>query len=766
LKVKAETLLFLSIKKIILGMAVLIIAIGATAIKYNRNAVNQEIGRYLYELSVQAKGKVDTRITSNFTILDTISKDVKEKQLTVEEIDNYVKYLGYAYPFNWIGYSDSKGNVKISKGKKDNLIKYSVIKDALSGKRGVSSEIVNVFGEKGILYAVPYNSKSNEKGAFIGFVPHYTMDLLLPSDAFSGEGFMHIINKEGDFILKSSNKNSEMIGGENYFEELLKNGSQMNNIKKVIEDIKTGKAGGSSFKYNSVMYSINYISSQEGNWYILTLVPTSIYDSQLVNYTRYNLEIIFISIVIFLILLYFLKMIEIKNREISKIAYEDPVTNGFTSAHFEIDVRKKLEEKEFKPFTFVSLDIRKFKLINESFGETRGNFVLKYVHDCIKKCLQEEESVSRISSDTFNIVFNSTDKEEIRCKIKQISALINKINSEIENPYYLSVDCGAYIVNNKNLNVIVIRDRANHARKNSKNEANTELFYNCIFYNNIEIENSLKEKNIEDNMEHALENNEFVVHFQPKVELKTNKIAGAEALVRWQDPKKGLIPPDEFIPIFEKNGFITKLDIYVFEEVCKTIRKWLNEGINPIPVSVNLSRMHLQNPNFLKKYKEIQEKYEVPADLLEIELTETLVFENFEQLKKVIDDIHQMGFSCSIDDFGSGYSSLNLLKEIPVDILKLDRIFFSKKNDKRGNSVIESIISLAKKLNMTTISEGVETISQVEFLRKADCDLVQGYVYSKPLAKDDFEITFLKNENIQVKKYKEKNKKIKRKQSK
>lgn len=141
---------------------------------------------------------------------------------------------------------------------------------------------------------------------------------------------------------------------------------------------------------------------------------------------------------------------------------------------------------------------------------------------------------------------------------------------------------------------------------------------------------------------------------------------------------------------------------------------------------------------------------------MEIELTETLVFENFEQLKKVIDDIHKMGFSCSIDDFGSGYSSLNLLKEIPVDILKLDRIFFSKKNDKRGNSVIESIISLAKKLNMTTISEGVETISQVEFLRKADCDLVQGYVYSKPLAKDDFEITFLKNENIQVKKYKEK----------
>ncbi|EFS27535.2 hypothetical protein FUAG_03050 [Fusobacterium ulcerans ATCC 49185] len=271
-----------------------------------------------------------------------------------------------------------------------------------------------------------------------------------------------------------------------------------------------------------------------------------------------------------------------------------------------------------------------------------------------------------------------------------------------------------------------------------------------------EILKYLKEKNIEDNMEHALENNEFIVYFQPKVELKTNKIAGAEALVRWQDPKKGLIPPDEFIPIFEKNGFITKLDIYVFEEVCKTIRKWLNEGINPIPVSVNLSRMHLQNPNFLKKYKEIQEKYEVPADLLEIELTETLVFENFEQLKKVIDDIHQMGFSCSIDDFGSGYSSLNLLKEIPVDILKLDRIFFSKKNDKRGNSVIESIISLAKKLNMTTISEGVETISQVEFLRKADCDLVQGYVYSKPLAKDDFEITFLKNENIQVKKYKEK----------
>ena len=751
MKLKLETVSLSNIKKIIFGIAVLIIAISLIIIAENQKAVNQEIGKYLKEISVQIKEKVDNRINSNFTILNTVTEYVTEKKLTTEEVNDYMQYLKHSYPFEWIGYSDGAGNIVTSNGEKENIFNYSIIQRVLRGNEEISGEIIDIFGGKGILYGVPCNND----GAILGFVSQKTMASLLPVDSFDGEGIVHMINKNGEFIIKSSNKNST-IKGKNYFEELLKENLQTDKINKIIKDIQTGKDGNGRFEYNYTVYSVNYMLLKKTDWYILTLVPTSIYNTQMSNYTRYNLGIILAAIIIFIILVYFIKAIEVRNREITKIAYEDSVTKGFTSARFEIDVKEKLKKKEFEPFAFVSLDIRKFKLINESFGEDRGNFILKHVHDCIKKCLQKGESVSRISSDTFNILFDSTDKEEVKNKIRRISILINEINNEVERPYYLSIDCGVYMVDKKDLNIIVIRDRANHARKNSKNSkngSNIDFFCNCIFYNNVETENSLREKNIEDNMEHALKNNEFVVYLQPKIELKTNKVAGAEALVRWQDPNKGLIPPNEFIPIFERNGFITKLDIYVFEEVCRTIKEWLDEGTNPIPISVNLSRVHLENPNFLKKYKEIQQKHGIPADLLEIELTETLVFENFENLKKVINEIHQMGFWCSVDDFGSGYSSLNLLKEIQVDTLKLDRIFFSKENDERGSSVIETIVGLAKKLNMETVSEGIETVSQVEFLKEINCDIVQGYVYSRPLSKKDFEASFLKNESVQVKKY-------------
>lgn len=754
MKKKSIIASFMKIKKTIFGIAILIIAISSTTIVHNERVINKEIKKYLSELSMQSKERVDIRVASNFTILEKITEYIKEKNLNFEEINNYIEYLGSSYPFDWIGYSDADGNIKTSKGSHTNLSNNLIIQNALNGEREISNNLVNIFGEEGIFYAVPCPLENNKKGAVIGFTPLYTLKSLLSTSFFDGKGFTNIINKNGDFILKPDNKKF-ILEGNNFFRETTNGFSINSEMERVIEDVENGKNGYSKFKLNSIKYSLSYRTSEKGEWYILTIIPTSAYSSDLLTYTRYNLIVLFIS---FLVFIGMLIMIIKKNEEISKIAYEDPVTKGFTSARFEIEIRKRLEKKEFTSFTFISLDIRKFKLINESFGEERGNFILKHVHDCIKDIIEENESVARISSDTFNILLDSTDKKEIEYKLKKISTLINEINTENKNPYYLSIDCGVYIVNDNKLNVIVIRDRANHARKNSKNISNTNFLYNCIFYNNIEIENSLKEKKMEDNMEQALENNQFIVYLQPKVELRTNEIAGAEALVRWMDPKQGLIPPNDFIPLFEKNGFIAKLDIYVFEEVCKMLKKWLDEGTNPIPVSVNLSRVHLQNPNFLKKYKEIQEKYNIPIDLLEIELTETLVFENFEQLKKIIDEIHQLGFGCSIDDFGSGYSSLNLLKEIPVDILKLDRIFFNRENDERGNSVVESIVALAKKLNMITISEGIETISQIEFLKKIKCDLVQGYVYSKPIDKELFEKKFLKNKNIKVKEYKNKKK--------
>ena len=248
-------------------------------------------------------------------------------------------------------------------------------------------------------------------------------------------------------------------------------------------------------------------------------------------------------------------------------------------------------------------------------------------------------------------------------------------------------------------------------------------------------------------MEQALKNGEFVPYLQPKYELTHETIAGAEALVRWVSPEEGMIFPGEFIPLFEKNGFIVELDLYMFEQVCKMIESWNEKGYRIIPVSVNMSRGHFLVPNFFDRYKEILERYNVPKGSIEIELTESLFFNEISTMTDLVNKIHEAGLRCSIDDFGSGYSSLNMLKDIKVDALKLDRVFFIKtEEDKRGKDIINSILHLAQNLHLQTISEGVEIRSQVEYLKGMDCDYIQGYVFAKPMPVKDFvKIAFAKS---------------------
>lgn len=211
--------------------------------------------------------------------------------------------------------------------------------------------------------------------------------------------------------------------------------------------------------------------------------------------------------------------------------------------------------------------------------------------------------------------------------------------------------------------------------------------------------------------------------------------------MRWLDPERGLIPPKDFIPLFEKNMFIVKLDLYVFERVCALLRKWIDHGENPVPVSVNMSRAHLSDRDFLKRYEEIRKRYGVPADLLETELTETLVFGNPDVLMQVIDAFHKCGYRCSMDDFGSGYSSLNMLKDIPIDTIKLDQVFFQTNhgNTQRARDIVGGVLSLAKTLGIHSVAEGIEEADEVVFLKEHGCDEIQGYYYSKPLCVEDFE---------------------------
>lgn len=251
-------------------------------------------------------------------------------------------------------------------------------------------------------------------------------------------------------------------------------------------------------------------------------------------------------------------------------------------------------------------------------------------------------------------------------------------------------------------------------------------------------------KNLEKDFEKALKNNEFKIFLQPKFDIKTEKIIGAEALIRRNKQGK-IIMPDSFIPEYEKAGLITKLDIFVFETICKILKEWKEKGYKLLPIAINESSKDLYNKNHVNKLGQIVEKYKITPNLIELELTETAVVKDIKRAKQAEKDVHSLGFVVSMDDFGVGYSSFYMLKNINIDILKIDKSFSDEvMEDKRGRIILESIIDMSKKLEIKTVAEGIETKEQIEYLRKIGCDMVQGYYYDKPISIEEFEKKYIK----------------------
>lgn len=257
-------------------------------------------------------------------------------------------------------------------------------------------------------------------------------------------------------------------------------------------------------------------------------------------------------------------------------------------------------------------------------------------------------------------------------------------------------------------------------------------------YDETSVQQELWKQQVEDQLEKALINNEFKIYLQAQYDLKDETVASAEALVRWE--KDGnLIYPNDFISILEEKGLITKLDLYVFEQVCKTLRKWMDEGISPIEIAVNFSRRHLDNPDFIRRLCKLADQYEIPHRFLVVELTETAIAENEDAMQQLVEELHKNGFLVAMDDFGTGYSSLSMLKNLPVDILKIDRSFFYDiRYRNRVRILITNIMNLAEQLEMITVAEGVEEKRHIDFLRQAGCDKVQGYYFARPVPAELF----------------------------
>lgn len=398
-------------------------------------------------------------------------------------------------------------------------------------------------------------------------------------------------------------------------------------------------------------------------------------------------------------------------------------------------------------FALIRFDIDRFKLINSFFGMDEGDKLLKYIADKLREYLGSESkgvTYSRIESDVFAICTEYSDKEKL---IEKIRFLKDAIIDNYELEFNINLNFGIYLITNIRMPMNVMLDKAALAEREIKgSHINNYNFYTDEIGEKLE-----RIQQITNEMNSALKNKEFVVYYQPKYSAKTNKPCGAEALVRWLHPKKGLVSPGIFIPVFERNGFISHLDHYVWESVCKTISAWLKSGISPYPVSINISRVNLYDPNLVNILCEFTDKYSVPRNLLQLELTESLYTENPKEIVKIIDMMHAEGFTVLMDDFGSGYSSLNILKDLDIDILKIDMAFFSKSNiSGRAENIIAAIIRMSKWLGLKTTAEGVEDGNQAAFLREIGCNYIQGYYFAKPMPLEDYNIIVRENETVEI----------------
>lgn len=419
---------------------------------------------------------------------------------------------------------------------------------------------------------------------------------------------------------------------------------------------------------------------------------------------------------------------EMTAEEIYRLQLSQTITNDRHPAMFMKVAKEIIRKNPEGKYALIQFDVAKFKAINEMYGEAVGDELLNFFIESLKVLCTSEQMFARLTADVFMVMTSYETKQDLLDFIEFIRTnLLGYKNMEYRLVF------GVAFVKDINDNLRKYGDRASIARQSIKANAMEYV----IFHDETMTQKVLSAKRVEDHMEKALENHEFVMYLQPKFDMDTEKIVGAEALVRWIKPGEGIIPPMEFIPVFEKNGFVTRLDMYICEEACKVIRYWLDNGIQPVPISVNMSRANMKSDEYLKRLETLVYGYDIPKELLEIEITETVEGEDVEE---AIIGLKKHGYKLLMDDFGSGYSSLNTLKDTQFDIIKIDREFLQDfVGSDRGKVIVEHTIQMTKSIGLDIVAEGVENLEQARFLVESGCRVAQGFYYAKPMPVEEFD---------------------------
>lgn len=694
----------------------------------------------LWDVQLSAR-EVSESIRSKFAALETIQEVVGMSGELDAGVMKVLEASRKHYTMGNLGIIDSNYTYYDNEGDVIYEMRTEKIEAAMRGEYVVCRSVDEVSGD-GVVFMVP--CRDGEEITGVIYSKYARENLLAELSVKPQEGTEIVVNSAGEAVLMAEDFGNYLEGmsWETYFAN-----EETRKQKQIFDEEMKLKGCIVSSSINQNGKEIYFAAAQVENYndfYVVRLTGSEVVEKEIKDEIVHTYVLMAIMGVFVAGILCYVLFSYLKNRkEVYHAAYVDELTGLPSKAKHKMDAQALLDKQETS-YAYVTFDVDNFKYINEMFDYEYGNQILVHIGKVVKHFTGRGELYARISADNFAMLWeDSGTKQELTERIRELFAQIIEYREpeEVLNVCTMRFSCGVYRVDGvKDINAI--RANANLART----ECKKRVLEDIVFYDE-ELKNQrVEEKELEYDAQEALDNKEFLVYFQPKYDVTTEQIIGAEALLRWNHPVRGILSPSSFIPVFEFNGFIVDLDLYVLDRVCELVAAWVKVGITPVCISVNLSRVHLYEQNTVARITEIVNKYNVPPEYIEFELTESAFYEQTEHLLHFMEELKEAGFRLSMDDFGSGYSSLNLLRRLPVDVLKLDKVFLEEcdgnDGEIRGKRIVTHVISMAKDLQMEVLAEGVETKEQKDFLRGVQCDMIQGYYYARPMPMKEFEVLY------------------------
>lgn len=700
------------------------------------NELEAQLQQNLEDVASQNALALHNKIHSNYELLLSLSENmhdvspdnIDEKLQSFEIfLDEYnLKRFAYSFP-DGTSYSTDGGVAELSyreffkRGMEGKATITGILNDALEESHGlVNVMTIPIYDDNGAVegvFGLTYNSQSFNDA--------------LQIECFNGQGYSCAINSDGQILVAMGSDILQM--SENLFTDVLgtdkRNTEAVANMQKQMKN--NASDGGVFYLAEKNYYHCVPVKLMGGDvtWYMLTIIPAEVLESRAapIQHSLYLMAFI-VAILILMgsaIVITFSR--EQKNMML-RYAYEDPLTKGANYAKFCVEMNKKRDTKGY----LVSMDITRFNNINIAAGKAAGDRMIGDIWQILINELQSEELACHVREDIFILFLKTEDKDLLIERLKQISQQINKQARELQVKGIHS-RYGLYEMNGTE-EVEDAYSKAQIAREQARSQK--EQYY--VFYNEMDHERLQQNQQLEERFEESLAEEDFEVWFQPKYGTATGEIVGSEALVRWRDTDGSLISPGIFIPLFEQNGMIVKLDEYMFRAVCKQQARWLAKGQKIYPVSINLSRASLYYVDIVERYQAIIQEYGIDPDYIQLEITESAM-EGMSGIREFLEQFRNMGIRILMDDFGTGYSSLATLNMQCFDTLKLDKSLIDHIGDKNGETLLYYVINMGQKMGLHITAEGVENKVQLEFLKKNHCDDIQGFLFAKPMPVAEFE---------------------------